>query len=522
MSSFQTRFPRLRSQKSAMSLGFLIVAGVAAYEIATSIINNDLTVIFGLGLIMVVGLIFLTILNNWRTGLLIFLVWLLFEDFARKYLGNNMIIYLAKDFLVLIVYFSFYKACRQDKTRIFRPSFRIPLLAFIWFGVIQVFNPASPSLFFGVMGLKMFFLYVPLIIVGYHLFDSEKALERFFYLNLACIVLIGSLGIAQAILGHTFLNPQIMQDDIRELSSLYRVSPITGTISYRPTSIFVSAGRFADYLGIAWLTVLGFTGYLLLRRRRGQSLAFLALASTSAAMALCASRGAFVYGVLDVVVTSIAFVWGAPWRQQQVIRVFRTIQRAGLGIVAAAFLLVAIFPEALMSRLSFYYETMSPNSAAGELAQRTQDYPIQNFLAAFDNDHWPYGYGIGTSALGIQYIVRIFKVRPLSVAVESGFGTLVVEMGIVGLFLWIVVSAAIVFSAWNVVRHLKGSPFFPIAFVIFWYSFVLLFLSMYGGIQAYEDFVLNAYLWLLLGILYRLPTLASSAQAAALVTTNPY
>src|SRR5437899_6647772 len=39
------------------------------------------------------------ILNNWRHGVYLFLAWLLFEDFARKFLGNNMAIYFAKDFL---------------------------------------------------------------------------------------------------------------------------------------------------------------------------------------------------------------------------------------------------------------------------------------------------------------------------------------------------------------------------------------------------------------------------------------
>jgi len=38
---------------------------------------------------------------------LFFLAWLLFEDFARKFLGNNMVIYFAKDFLAAVVYFSF-------------------------------------------------------------------------------------------------------------------------------------------------------------------------------------------------------------------------------------------------------------------------------------------------------------------------------------------------------------------------------------------------------------------------------
>jgi hypothetical protein len=88
-------------------------------------------------------------------------------------------------------------------------------------------------------------------------------------------------------------------------------------------------------------------------------------------------------------------------------------------------------------------------------------------------------------------------------------------MGIGGLLLWFVMGFAILLSAWRVVKQLRGSPWFPLAFVIFWYAGLLLFPLTFTGMQAYEDFVLNAYLWLLLGILFRLPTLALSSQYAA-------
>jgi O-antigen ligase len=76
-------------------------------------------------------------------------------------------------------------------------------------------------------------------------------------------------------------------------------------------------------------------------------------------------------------------------------------------------------------------------------------------------------------------------------------------------------SAAIVFSAWKAARKLRGSPWFPLAFVIFWYSFVLLFAQTFAGMQSYQDFLMNAYLWLLLGILFRLPSLGLAAQQTA-------
>lgn len=144
-----------------------------------------------------------------------------------------------------------------------------------------------------------------------------------------------------------------------------------------------------------------------------------------------------------------------------------------------------------------------------------------NFLGAFGYERWVYGYGIGTTAPGTQYVAHIFGSKPPVIGVESGYGTLVIEMGIGGLLLWFVMSFAILFSAWRVVKRLRGSPWFSLAFVIFWYAGFLLIPITFTGIQAYEDFVLNAYLWLLLGILYRLPTLAVSAQFTASAQLAP-
>jgi hypothetical protein len=178
-------------------------------------------------------------------------------------------------------------------------------------------------------------------------------------------------------------------------------------------------------------------------------------------------------------------------------------------------LLFYVYPDALLTRLAIYQETLMPNSPTSELTNRSWDYPVQNFLGAFTYDRWPYGYGIGTASLGGQYVARIFNVKPLGVGVESGYGALVVEMGIGGLALWLVMSLAITVSAWKVVKKLKGSPLFSLGFVIFWYAFFLLFPATFGGLQPYEDFLLNAYLWLLLGVLFRLPTIALSPQFAA-------
>jgi hypothetical protein len=500
----------------------VFAVGVAlAYITAGYIVQGNLTGLAYISLVVVMAVFSVAILRNWRSGVYFFLIWLLFEDFVRKFLSNNMAIYFAKDALLLIVYLSFFNALRRKSKDLqgFRPPFLGALLVLVWFGVLQVFNPASTSVFFGLLGLKLYFYYVPLLVVGYALINSEADLRKFFHINLGLMLVIIALGVIQSILGHKFLNPEVPAEDIRLLSQSYREAPISGVIVYRPTSVFVSAGRFGDLLIVAWLLVFGFSGYLLLRTRRGRLFTFLALAVTAASCVMCSSRGVFLWSLGSGIVGAIAFIWGAPWRQGEALRVLRTLQRVGLGIALAVVVLLCTYPDAFLGRLAVYSETLDPRSPASELVHRTRDYPLQNFLAAFDYPRWPYGYGIGTVSLGGQYVARFFNVRPTVGSVESGFGALVVEMGIGGLILWLVLAAAVLISAWRVVRKLKGSPWFPLAFMIFWYAFLLLLPLTYEGLQAYEDFILNAYLWLLLGVLFRLPTLALSAQLDAAAGT---
>ena len=487
-----------------------------AYKLAQYVLAGDLTGLAYIALGSAVAASLTAILSRWRTGLYVFLGWLFFEDLARKYLGNNMAIYFGKDILVGMVYLSFFLAYRRRKRQTFTLPFRLPLLLFFWFGLIQVFNPASTSLVYGILGMKLYFYYIPLIFVGYALIDKESDLQKFYLRLLGLSLVVVLLGIAQSILGHTFLNPTIMAEDIRELSTNYRVSPISGVLVYRPTSVFVSAGRFAFFLVPAWLFAFGYGSYLILRTRKGRLLTMLTLGAITVAIAMAASRGTLLWTLGSVIVCVAAFLWGCPWQRGQLVRVLRSFQRALLIAVLSLGIAIFLFPTEIASRFTFYWETLSLSSPSSELLQRTGDYPIQNFLYAFNSPRWPYGFGIGTASLGTQYVARIFHVPLTGFAVESGYGSIVVELGVVGLFLWLIMTSAIIISALKVVRKLKGTVWFPIAFVIFWYASLLLFPYTYAGLAPFQDFILNSLLWLSLGILFRLPKLAAEVQANSL------
>src|SRR5438552_7017888 len=126
-------------------LGLLGVLWVVAGWIAAGASKQ---VILG-GIVLIVLAITLRILNNWREGFYLFMVWLLFEDLIRKYMGNNMLIFFAKDFLVGATYASFVMNLQRRREATFRPPFLPALGAFLLLGVAQVFNPNSPRLLYG-------------------------------------------------------------------------------------------------------------------------------------------------------------------------------------------------------------------------------------------------------------------------------------------------------------------------------------------------------------------------------------
>src|SRR6266576_3962919 len=488
---------------SGRNLLTVALIGLAAYECAELIIEDHPLRLYSAGLVVLGIVAVLAILKDWRRGVYCFVAWIAVEDLIRKYLGNNMIVYFAKDFFALALYLSFFIACRSTLTKLYRPPFLITLLLFFWYFLIQALNPSSTSIFYGLMGLKLCFFYSPLLFVGHALVDSEKELRRFFFFNSVLILVVSAFGIAQSILGPTFLNPQMIQEDIRTLSTLYRVSPVTGLVAYRPTSFFVSTGRFQNFLVLSWVLALGFGGLLLMRKQNGRLLGFTTVGIVAAASLMAASRGVFLWTLASAMVIAPAVMWGASWAGEQRIRVMRAVRRAAVFVAIALTILVGIFPQEVASRLAIYTETLSPYSSQSELGFRSQEYPLQNFVAAFDFPRWPYGYGIGTASLGGQYVTRLIHAPPMNIGVENGYGQLVIELGIVGLLLWIFLAYKITHSAWQAAKNLKGTVWFPIGFAIFWYAFLLAFpLSFYGFI-AYQDFVLNTYFWLMLGMLFR-------------------
>lgn len=102
--------------------------------------------------------------------------------------------------------------------------------------------------------------------------------------------------------------------------------------------------------------------------------------------------------------------------------------------------------------------------------------------------------------------MRIMHAQYIGIGVESGYGDMLLEIGIVGLILYLILAASILVAGGRVMLKLKGTPWFPVSFVIFWYAFLFLILFQWSGFQQFEDFILIALFWFTLGMLFRLPS----------------
>jgi len=456
----------------------------------------------------------IVILRNWRLGFYCFFSWMLVEDLVRKYMGNGTALFFGKDILLALVYVALYLEIRRGREKLFRPPFLLFLSLFFWLAVLEIFNPYSPSILYGLLGLKLYFYYVPLIYVGYALIRTDEDVQKFLRVNAIAAILIAGVGIIQAIHGNSFLNPAHLASSLSELGDLEKVSPISGEVFNLPDSVFVSTGRFAMYLIVAFILALGMAGYLLLHTRRNRALAFLTIATIGAATLLCGARTAVVYVIASALALSAAFLWGAQWKRGQSHHLLKALRRAAIMGALGLAAVTLIFPKAVGSRVAFYSETLLPSSSAYAITDRAWDYPVKNFMYAFD-EHWVVGSGTGTASLGAQYVAKVLGQPTPDIWVEEGFGDMIVEMGILAPLLWFLWGGALLYYSWKAVRKLRGTRFFPLGIGIVWYAFVLLFLMTYGAISAYQDFVCNIYMWLLVGILFRLPEIAANPLPAA-------
>ena len=148
-------------------------------------------------------------LRDWRWSVYGLLVYLPFSGIAvlAAYPGREERIaaVLAKDFVFVIpAYLGFLVYFLKRRRRFWFRGAPLVLFALLALLVlVQGFNPELPNRLVGLIGIKIWLFYLPLLCLGYHLVDSRRQLFRVLGLMTAVAVVPAVIGVVEVILYYT-------------------------------------------------------------------------------------------------------------------------------------------------------------------------------------------------------------------------------------------------------------------------------------------------------------------------------
>jgi len=460
----------------------------------------------------------LYILKNWRLGVESFFVWIIVEDLVRKNTGNQLVIYFVKDVIILATLIGYFQSKRAETFHSRNRMVPWALLLLIAWAVLESFNPALDNVLVPILGLRMSFFYVPMAILGYAYVKDELSWKRFISLNMTLGVVMGLLGLAQAVFGLNFLNPEsawgLRLYQTRGVEAAYQVP--------RPNATFVDAGRFAQYMFV--MMFIGWAGLFWeassIGKRRRVLWVSLLWGVVLAGLFVSGQRAAICWTLC-----ALPFITFIPLRdglrRKMPLRSFwMSLVGAALAVIVILAFLIKASPERFSAAWNYYSTTLSPSSSEGELFTRPVQY-WKDTVFAF-NESGLFGHGTGTESLGLPYVYHMDLYEDFDSSlyrVEGGYASVLWEWGIVGLILWLLWTSAVVWGLARQSRLLKGTGWYAMGVCTTIYAAFLLFPWFYMGLNFYQQYVAQAYLWFMIGIVYRLPSLQAVTECETVVAS---
>lgn len=418
--------------------------------------------------------------RRWREAVHVALVLVIFEGAIRKWFvpGAQDLFYFAKDVFLLGAYAGFLQSpARQRYPPPAAPLLYGALIAGMFVGVLQIFNPNLPNLLVGILGFKAYFFYVPLILVlpAMYRTDQEVAVALRRYLLLA--IPVGLLAVAQ------FFSPA---------GSVLN----TYARSQDPTSIVTFGNSLYVRVTATFSFITGYTSYLLATtiflltwmahvrwRLRGNLLMYAALGITLLGMLMSGSRS-------PVVMSAALFPlywWLGVLREQGG---GSTFGRLLLSLSLLAAVLALVGGDAI-------------GAFAGRARGGAEDMSSRMLLplqAPFHviGDAGAFGFGIGathqTAVAVTPGLPPFIWLRGLLIEVESG--RVMLELGIIGFALVYLVRLYLVFFAFGQIFRLRTRFHRSLAVG----SFLYLLGSLPGGIVF--EVTAGLYYWTFVGLLF--------------------
>ncbi|WP_414551178.1 hormogonium polysaccharide biosynthesis protein HpsL [Anabaena sp. CCY 0017] len=441
-----------------------------------------------------------------RAGLFAFLIYMPFGGTITYYIGNSPVLQLAKDAFYVPALIAFWQTCRKQGLPLIVPKaiktpllilFCCCLLTLIFINGGQHLNPPTVGLLqnapnenpigMGILGLKVFLGYLPLIGCAYYLIRDKKDFLFLSRLQVSLILICCGLGILQYVLLLTGVcegTRNASGDDLFK-ASLDARCYFGGSLLYSPSQgVIRLPGTFVAPWQWAWFlissTFFGFaTGFA------DPSVIWRLLGLGSLATVFI---NAVVSGQrIALALVPVCFILLLILTGQ--IRNLKRFVPMAIGLALILGIAMASYPEVVQERIDSFTSRAE--------ASPPEEFILQQFEENWKNVASPIGSGLGRATNSARALGR-------TKLVETYYPKVLWEVGIVGVLGFLALVTTLTITAFKTYRSIKDPNLRIYAASMWVFILVISYNTYYYPLDVDPVAV---YYWFAAGVLFKLAVL---------------
>ncbi len=429
-----------------------------------------------------------------KISLMLVFVFISFQGFFKVISNYHPFIHLGGDIVVLTLLLKFlvFNPPFLQKQKIPNPPLTwIFPIYFLWLFIVY-FNPYSLGIIPSIAGSKIYITMFLLYFFGYYLIQSQKEVQQFFILFIVLTLIHTSLTIYQGFIGPssvTSIHPRYAIQLAKYLDTAFRPFGLTNLPGGPSVYIYTSIPFFLYFIYLGQTKLLSF---------------FYAsvLPLVGVALLFCQVRSAIIKAIIaGVIFVATLLTSKIQFSPQKRIRYL-------IGSIGMAALLYLVVPLYMKASVDSYED----NERAFDRSLSTFD---MNAVSNARRGVWdrfifyiktvPMGAGysrVGASAGTFQNYLHADPYFPKNYFfADNLFITLVIEIGIPGLFMILLMLFFIFYKGYQFWRYERRQSLIPLQLAILSSLFAII-IGSYGG----EGLIYNpesSFFWLFAGILMR-------------------
>ncbi|MFL6210388.1 MAG: O-antigen ligase family protein [Pyrinomonadaceae bacterium] len=406
------------------------------------------------GVLVVGGALLIAAWRSWEFGIQALMVIVVVEGAVRKWLlpSASEVVYFYKDILMVVILLAYLTRVKKPHLLIkgqlgllsaaFAAFIAYSVAALITILVAAATSQGGPHPLIGLLGIKVYCLYIPLTFLVPRMFPNKEKLIRFLKWYSLIVLPVAILCAMQfSDLDQSSTLNKYAGDVQGQTADIATFSDSAGNYYIRVTGTFSYISGLTAYLPTMFALLLG----LISLRREVLSasikwLFYLAVGTTVIATFMSGSRAPVV------ILIAITLLFYCLTSMRNLFR--RLIQIAVLsGIIFAG--LTSLFPQAFDA---LYERALGDQERTGESLGRVSE----PFTPPLDEAVYAglTGFGIGVTQNAVPALMKKLDAQPASgqvpIAPEGEAGRVMLELGVIGYLLYILLRVALIITVCKV------------------------------------------------------------------------